>query len=115
MELLGCYVVDLAEGQAKVGMNIVSSLLNRQGKLHGGAMFSLVDTAMGLACSTSHGFDRSSVTLDSKINYIRAVTEGEVVCLARVLHSGRLTLVVEAEVLQDNKLMAKALATFITA
>ena len=40
--------------------------------MHGGALFSLMDVTMGLACSSSHGFDRQSVTLECKINYIRA-------------------------------------------
>lgn len=88
-------------------------LRNRGQVMHGGAIFSLVDIAMGLACSTAHGFDNQSVTLECKINYLRAVSEGEVVCKAQVLHAGRRTLVVEAEVLQGDKLVAKAQGTFV--
>jgi uncharacterized protein (TIGR00369 family) len=88
-------------------------LRNRGGKLHGGVIFSLVDTTMGLACSSSHGFDQHSVTLECKINYLRVVSEGEVRCIAKVLHAGRRTLVVDAEVLQDDKLVAKAQGTFV--
>lgn len=86
IQLLGCRVVRLEEGLAEV--------------------------AMGLACSTAHGFDNNSVTLECKINYIRAVSDGEVACIARVIHAGRRTLVVDAEVFQNDKLMAKAQATF---
>ncbi|MBD1550133.1 PaaI family thioesterase [Pseudomonas typographi] len=111
-QLLGCRVLRLEEGLAEVGLALTEPLRNRLGKLHGGAMFSLVDVAMGLACSMSHGFDKASVTLECKINYIRAVADGDVVCLAKVIHAGRRTLVVEAEVLQNDKLMAKAQATF---
>jgi acyl-CoA thioesterase len=28
---------------------------------------------MGLACSSAHGFDQQSATIECKINYIRAV------------------------------------------
>jgi acyl-CoA thioesterase len=45
-------------------------------------MFSLVDIAMGLACSSTHGFDQQSATIECKINYIRAVADGEVLCTA---------------------------------
>lgn len=114
MKLIGCYVLRLEKDEAQLAMKMGTSLCNRQGNLHGGAIFGLVDTAMGVACSMFHGFDKTSVTLDSKINYIRAVVEGEVVCIARVVHGGRRTLVVEAEVVQNNKIMAKALATFLT-
>lgn len=85
---------------------------NRAGKLHGGAIFSLVDITMGLACSSSHGFDQQSATIECKINYIRAVEDGDVLCTSRVIHAGRRTLVVEADVYQDERLVAKAQGTF---
>ena len=111
-ELLGCRVVQLDEGVAHVALSLEPQLRNRGGKLHGGALFSLVDISMGLACSSVHGFDQQSVTIECKINYIRAVSEGEVVCIATVIHPGRRTLVVEADVLQGDKLVAKAQGTF---
>ncbi|WP_225775853.1 PaaI family thioesterase [Pseudomonas sp. Marseille-Q5115] len=111
-QLLGCKVVSLEEGRAEVSLALTPPLRNRGGVLHGGALFSLVDIAMGLACSTSHGFDRQSVTLECKINYLRPVAEGEVTCVGRVIHAGRRTLVVEAEVSQAGKMVAKAQGTF---
>lgn len=111
--LLGCELLSLGEGgTAELRLGMREELRNRGGTLHGGAIFTLVDVAMGLACSASHGFDQHSVTLECKINYLRAVGEGEVLCQARVLHAGRRTLMVEAEVLQDDKLIAKATGTF---
>lgn len=110
--VLGCELLSLGEGSAELRLGMREELRNRGGKLHGGAIFTLVDVAMGLACSASHGFDEHSVTLECKINYLRAVGEGEVLCQARVLHAGRRTLMVEAEVLQGDKLVAKATGTF---
>ncbi|MCM2062381.1 PaaI family thioesterase [Pseudomonas aeruginosa] len=99
-------------GAAEVRLPMAAHLRNRGGVMHGGALFSLMDVTMGLACSSSHGFDRQSVTLECKINYIRAVADGEVRCVARVLHAGRRSLVVEAEVRQGDKLVAKGQGTF---
>ncbi|MBD8604163.1 PaaI family thioesterase [Pseudomonas sp. CFBP 8771] len=110
---LGCEVRRLDAGVAEVALPLAAHLRNRGQVMHGGAIFSLVDIAMGLACSTAHGFDNRSVTLECKINYLRAVSEGEVICKAQVLHAGRRTMVVEAEVLQGEKLMAKAQGTFM--
>ena len=110
---LGCQVRRLDAGVAEVALPMAAHLRNRGQVMHGGAIFSLVDIAMGLACSTAHGFDNRSVTLECKINYLRAVSEGEVICKAQVLHAGRRTMVVEAEVLQGEKLMAKAQGTFV--
>lgn len=109
---LGCRLVSLGEGRADVALALEPHLRNRGNVLHGGAIFSLVDIAMGLACSSSHGFDQRSVTVECKINYVRGVSDGEVLCVATVLHAGRRTLVVEAEVRQADKLVAKAQGTF---
>ncbi|MDD0976736.1 PaaI family thioesterase [Pseudomonas fontis] len=111
-QLLGCRLLRLEQGVAEVAMDVAPHLHNRGGKLHGGAIFSLVDNAMGLACSSSHGFDQQSVTVECKINYLRPVSDGEVQCIARVLQAGRRILVVEAEVHQGDKLVAKAQGTF---
>ena len=111
-ELIGCRLQRLEEGVAEVALTLEPQLRNRAGKLHGGAIFSLVDITMGLACSSAHGFDQQSATIECKINYIRAVSDGEVLCTARVIHPGRRTLVVEAEVVQGDKLVAKAQGTF---
>ena len=111
-QLLGCRLLRLEGGVAEVALALAPELRNRGGKLHGGALFSLVDIAMGLACSSSHGFDQQSATIECKINYMRAVSEGDVLCIAKVIHPGRRTLVVEADVLQGDKLVAKAQGTF---
>ena len=111
-ELIGCRVQSVQDGIAQVALSLEPQLRNRGGKLHGGVLFSLVDISMGLACSSVHGFDQQSVTIECKITYIRAVSEGEVLCIAKVIHPGRRTLVVEADVLQGDKLVAKAQGTF---
>ena len=111
-ELIGCRVQSVQDGIAQVALSLEPQLRNRGGKMHGGVLFSLVDISMGLACSSAHGFDQQSVTIECKINYIRAVSDGEVLCIAKVIHPGRRTLVVEADVLQGDKLVAKAQGTF---
>ena len=111
-ELLGCRLQRLDQGVAEVALSLEPQLRNRAGKLHGGAIFSLVDITMGLACSSAHGFDQQSATIECKINYIRAVEDGEVLCTSRVIHTGRRTLVVEADVYQGERLVAKAQGTF---
>ena len=111
-DLIGCRVQWVEDGVAHVALSLEPQLRNRGGKMHGGVLFSLVDISMGLACSSAHGFDQQSATIECKINYIRAVEDGDVLCTGRVIHAGRRTLVVEADVYQDDKLVAKAQGTF---
>jgi acyl-CoA thioesterase len=109
--LLGMEFLEVSSGNAVMRMMMTDDLRNRAGKLHGGALFSLIDSAMGFA-SKSRPEQPDSVTLECKINYIRPVSDGEVRCRAWVVHAGRRTQVIEAEVHQGEKLVAKAQATF---
>ena len=59
------------------------------------------------------GGEAGSMTLECKVNYIRAVSDGEVICHAKVLNAGRKVHVLEARALQGDKLVATAQATFI--
>lgn len=111
--LLGMEILEAADGRALLRLSMHDGLRNLHGKLHGGALFSLIDTAMGQASHSLNGGEPNSVTLECKVNYLRGVDEGELLCLARVIHPGRRTQVVEAEVTQGERLVAKAQATFM--
>lgn len=110
--LLGLEILKAENGEAVLRLEMHDGLRNLHGKLHGGALFSLIDTAMGQASHSLNGGEPNSVTLECKVNYIRPVTEGELTCRAWVVHGGRRTQVIEAEVHQGEKLVAKAQATF---
>ncbi|NQD93364.1 PaaI family thioesterase [Pseudomonas sp. CrR25] len=110
--LLGLQIIQAAGGEALLKLSMHDGLRNLHGKLHGGALFSLIDSAMGQASHSLGDGAPNSVTLECKINYIRSVSDGELLCRAWVVHSGRRTQVLEAEVHQGDKLVAKAQATF---
>ena len=110
--LLGIRILRAENGEAELRMAMQEQMLNLHGRMHGGALYSLIDTALGQASHSLFGGEAGSMTLECKINYIRAVAEGEVRCVAKVLHAGRRTLVVEADIHQGDKLVAKAQGTF---
>ena len=111
--LLGMTIDKAENGEAQVRMSMQEQLLNLHGRMHGGALFSLIDTTLGQASHSLFGGEAGSVTLECKVNYIRAVEHGEIICHAKVLNAGRKVHVLEARVLQGGKLMATAQATFI--
>ena len=111
--LLGIRILRAENGEAELRMAMQEQMLNLHGRMHGGALYSLIDTALGQASHSLFGGEAVSMTLECKVNYIRGVEAGEVVCHARVLNAGRKVHVLEARVEQGDKLIATAQATFI--
>lgn len=111
--LLGIRILRAENGEAELRMAMQEQMLNLHGRMHGGALYSLIDTALGQASHSLFGGEAGSMTLECKVNYIRGVEAGEVVCHARVLNAGRKVHVLEAKVEQGDKLIAIAQATFI--
>ena len=111
--LLGIRILRAENGEAELRMAMQEQMLNLHGRMHGGALYSLIDTALGQASHSLFGGKAGSMTLECKVNYIRGVEAGEVVCHARVLNAGRKVHVLEARVEQGDKLIATAQATFI--
>ncbi|HMM21146.1 MAG TPA: PaaI family thioesterase [Selenomonadales bacterium] len=102
----------LREGEAELSMPVIPEIhTNLFGAAHGGALASLADTVMGVACATKGS---RVVTIDMNINYIQSAPAGEAVkACGRVIHHGKTTAVVEAEILDgDGQLLAKARGTF---
>lgn len=106
------HYVRVEEGEAEVEMTMTEHAHNVVGGLHGGASFGMIDCAMGAAVYSLLADDELAGTLEAKTNYIRPVREGKVTCVARVIHRGRRTAVVDAELTAGGKLIAKASGTF---
>ena len=72
-------VTELRRGYARVEMVIDKQILNVHGFVHGGALFSLADTAAGAA---SFATGRDSVTLAGTINYMKPGKGGKLIGIA---------------------------------
>src|SRR5690606_34023567 len=105
-------ILKVVKCEAVLRLNMHDGLRNLHGKLHGGALFSLIDTTMSQSSHSLNDGVPYTVTLECKVNYIRSVSDGELLCRAWVVHGGRRTQVIEADVHQGDKLVAKAQATF---
>lgn len=82
------------------------------GILHGGAIMSLADGAGGTAAflNLPEGAG-GTATIESKTNFFGAVSEGVVRAAARPLHVGKRTIVIETEVHNGDRLIAKTTQT----
>ena len=81
--------------------------------MHGGAIMALADTCGGI-CAYLNLPDgaQGTATIESKTNFLRAITEGSANAATRPLHKGRTLIVLETEVSRDDgKLAAKVTQT----
>ncbi|HSS22090.1 MAG TPA: PaaI family thioesterase [Pyrinomonadaceae bacterium] len=111
--LLGIELEDVGDGVATLSFEVRTELTQNHGVVHGGAIASLIDTAMAFAIiSVLPPRDRVT-TVDLTISYLRPLTAGRVKAVARVLKSGRRLISVSAEVFgDDGKLASTALSTY---
>jgi acyl-CoA thioesterase len=107
--------IDLIEpGRAVLGIEVRQELLQLQGVMHGGAIASLVDTAVAFAIvSVSQPEDRFT-TVEMKVNYLSSIREGRVTADARLIRDGRRIIVADCDVFDSKgRLAAKGLLTYI--
>jgi uncharacterized protein (TIGR00369 family) len=81
--------------------------------MHGGAIMALADTCGGVCAylNIPEGA-QGTATIESKTNFLRAITGGAATATTRPLHKGRTLIVLETEVARDDgKLAAKVTQT----
>lgn len=111
-QLLGLEFKAIEPGVCVLHLTITEQHFNSGQRVHGGVIFSLLDSAMGAAAFSVLEPHETTATIEAKINYTRAVTGGELECTGRVVHAGTRTVVVDGEIWQDGALVAKCLGTF---
>jgi acyl-CoA thioesterase len=111
-KMLGLQFKSMEAGTCTLALSIREDHFNSTARVHGGVIFSLLDSAMGAAAFSVLEPHESTATVECKINYTRAVVGGELECIGKVVHAGTRTVVVDGEIWQDGALVAKALGTF---
>jgi uncharacterized protein (TIGR00369 family) len=97
---LGIKVVDAQPDEVRLRLEWSERLCTTSGVMHGGSMMSLADTAGAICAFLNLPPDSATSTIESKTNFFRAVRDGHVDAVARPLHVGRSTIVVQTD-LQD--------------
>ena len=81
-----------------------------EGIVHGGAIFTLADSAIGTGIYIVLG--KPSTTAEMKINYLQPVTGDTLTARSYILRAGRRLVVARAEVRSGSSHVAEVLATF---
>lgn len=112
--LLGINLTSVDSGVAAVEYDTSAQHANAMGTLHGGVLCALADTAMGVAFFTVLEEGESLATLELKINYLKPVWKGKLTATARVVKRGKLTGLLECDILDgEGQLVARAGSTYM--
>jgi 2-hydroxymuconate-semialdehyde hydrolase len=114
IRLLDMRLTAVSEGSATFEMPARSDLYNPNNVVHGGAISSLADSAMGIAVYSTLAAGEAFTTAELHVNFLRPATvdSGMLRSTGRVVHRGQQIAVAEAEVLdQQNQLVARASST----
>ena len=113
---IGMEVRDATPGAATVRVRYGRGLLNSNGVVHGGVVFSAADAATAVALLGLLKDGERIVTTEMKINFIKAVAAHDVIAEAQILHRGSHTAVGDVTVRDSaGNLVARALATYAIA
>ena len=113
IDLLGIELEEVNSGSATLSFQVRKELTQNHGVVHGGAIASLIDTAMAFAIISILEKGETVTTVDLTISYLRPLTSGRVRAIAKVLRAGRRLITVSAEVFRDDgKLASTALSTY---
>ena len=114
-QLVGFSVASSGDGRAELVLDVEPRHLNPHGSVHGGAIATLVDSAMGLAVATTTADGEGPVTIEMKVTYLEPATSQQLRAQAHVRRRGKRITIVEADVVDaDDEAVAHAIATFTT-
>ncbi|MDP2639355.1 MAG: PaaI family thioesterase [Betaproteobacteria bacterium] len=99
-------------GTSAAAVEVRPGLLNPNGVVHGGALFTMADSAMGAALHTTLAPLEYCATVEIKIHFLQPVTKGRIRCATRLVHRGSRIAVLESHFSVSRLQVAQALGTF---
>jgi len=110
--LIGITFTEWEIGKASASLEVREDHFHPGGIVHGGVAFGLADSAMAHAIIPTLEDGQQCSTIELKISFLSAVTQGTMTCDAWIVKRGRSVAFVEAEVRNDDKPVARASASF---
>ncbi len=110
---LGMDIEDVGSGHAIARLEVSEDLLNPNGVVHGGVLFTMVDTAMGQATMTLLEEGQLCASIEIHIRFLRPVSAGQLEADATVIRRGRRVIHLESRICDmDGLLVATGAGTF---
>ena len=101
-DALGIISESQEPGRARMRLTVDPAWHNPNGVLHGGVIYTMVDTSMGIAVERGLPDGEHCTTIEVKVNYLAAVREGTLVVETMVVKQGRNIAFTEAKVTDET-------------
>ena len=112
-EFLGMTVETIEPGVAVAVAEASTTHHNPHGFVHGGVLFTMVDTSMGAATMSTLGDGRRCSTIELQLRFLRPVVDGRIEVRTQVVKPGRRIVHLESRVTdQHGRLVATATGSF---
>ena len=111
-ELVGTELSSAEEGRAAVSLKAEERHLNPSGTVHGGVISTLIDASMAEALNTMTEADEQPFTIQITVNYMKPGKPGRLTSTAEVRKGGERITIVEAEMVQEDEVIALATGTY---
>lgn len=104
--LTGIVVESAVQGHVVTAFDVRDELKNPQGMVHGGATFTLMDTAAGMSGIYKESGNRRLVSQCASVHYLRPICSGHVRAEARLVKDGRNTALSRVDVYDESGSLA---------
>jgi uncharacterized protein (TIGR00369 family) len=109
---LGVHVDGATKDEVRARLDWRTELCTAGGVLHGGALMALADSVGAICAFLNLPEGATTATLESKTNFFRAVRDRHVDAVAKPLHVGRSSIVVQTDLADaDGKSVALVIQT----
>lgn len=115
VENLGIGLVNMDSGICETELEVEPRHLQQNGLVHAGVQATMADHTAGAAAATLVGPDQTVLTVEFKINLLRAAKGRRLKCRSKVLKPGARIIVVESQIFCESedtsKLVSKTTAS----
>jgi uncharacterized protein (TIGR00369 family) len=101
-EQLGLYEVPSTDGTVIMEMPVDERTVNTAGGLQGGLIATMADVTAGQLASRITPFGHGIATTDLFIRYLRPIKVGPARAVARILRTGKRSVVVQVDIYRGN-------------
>ncbi|HYD50537.1 MAG TPA: PaaI family thioesterase [Terriglobales bacterium] len=95
---LGIEILSAEPEEVRGRMNWAPERCTTGGMLHGGALMAFADSLGAVCAFLNLPAGAATTTIESKTNFFRGVSSGELVAISKPLHAGRRFIVVQTDI-----------------